>query len=94
LTPGDVILGHVEFKKSYGVHIQIDSFEGGEKHRYISDLSIQVLLLLIACSDLYGVHLKGFIGLKNLASSVEDQDCLMKDLQHGDVLRGKNTIKS
>ena len=40
--PNDVILGHVEYKKSYGVHIQIDSFEGGKKHRYISDLNIQV----------------------------------------------------
>ena len=27
--------------------------------------------------------------MKNLASTGEDQECLMKDLQHGDVLRGK-----
>lgn len=72
LSPDDVVLGHVEYKKSYGIHIQIDLFEGGQKHRYISDLSIQ-----------------GFISLKNLASTVEDQDCLMKDLQPGDVLRAQ-----
>ena len=44
LAADDVIVGHVENKKSYGVHIQIDSFDGDHKHRYISDLNIQVLL--------------------------------------------------
>ena len=59
--PDDVILGHVEYKKSYGVHIQIDSFEGGKKHRYISDLNIQVyataiqLYWFVMCHDV-GIH--------------------------------------
>ena len=42
ISPDDIILGHVDYKKSYGVYIQIDSFEGSDKHRYISDLDIQV----------------------------------------------------
>ncbi|XP_065919334.1 tetratricopeptide repeat protein 14-like isoform X2 [Dysidea avara] len=72
IAPDDIILGHVDYKKSYGVYVQIDSFEGGDKHRYISDLDIQ-----------------GFISIKNLASTVDDRDCLMNDLQPGDVLRAQ-----
>lgn len=84
-------MGHVEYKKSYGIHIQIDSFEGGQKHRHISDLNIQVLTLFFCA--LYQISIpQGFISLKNLAVTVEDQDCLMKDLQPGDVLRGKSHL--
>ena len=47
IAPDDIILGHVDYKKSYGVYVQIDSFEGGDKHRYISDLDIQVCMLVV-----------------------------------------------